>query len=48
MSDQPNTIEEDDDLLDSKIKTIDLSDVDEDWDQDVQDFIGEFGLDWDE
>ena len=37
-------IEEDDALLDSKIKTIDVSDIDEDWDQDVQDFIGEFGL----
>jgi len=49
MNDQLNVIdnEEDDALLNSKIKTIDVSEIDEDWDLDVQDFLGEIDLDWD-
>lgn len=37
-----------DDVLDSKVTTLDIPELDEDWDKDVQDFLGEINSnDWD-
>jgi hypothetical protein len=47
MRDLRDPISEDD-ILDSKVTTLELPELEEDWDQDVDDFISEFGSsDWD-
>lgn len=37
-----------DDVLDSKVTTLELPELEEDWDQEVDDFLGELNnSDWD-
>lgn len=47
MRDLRDSISEDD-MLDSKVTTLELPELEEDWDNDVQDFLSEINSsDWD-